>query len=50
MKKNIGLDVSPPKKECGDEKCPWHGALSVRGRTIQAAVKSAKSHKTVVVQ
>ena len=50
MKKNIGIPVKPPEKECNDEKCPWHGKLSVRGRVFQGNVKSAKTHGTVIVE
>jgi len=50
MKKSIGLDVQPPAKACQDEKCAWHGSVSVRGKVINATVKSAKSHQTAVVE
>ena len=50
MKKSIGVDVAPPEGSCNDSKCPWHGSLSVRGKTIDAIVKSAKSGKTAVVE
>lgn len=50
MKKFIGLDVQPPKGECKDVRCPWHGTLPVRGKFLTASVKSAKSPKTAVVE
>ena len=50
MKKSIGIDVSPPKGKCEDEKCPWHGKLPVRGKTLSASVTSVKSHRTAVVE
>jgi small subunit ribosomal protein S17 len=50
MKKSIGLDVQPPKGKCSDRKCAWHGSLPVRGKAIQAIVKSTKSHQTAIVE
>ena len=50
MKKSVGLDVSPPKDACEDQKCPWHGTLPVRGRALTAVVRSTKSKKTAVVE
>ncbi len=49
-RKFIGVNINPPKKTCEDEKCPWHGKLPIRGRIFEGTVKSAKSHKTVVVE
>lgn len=48
--KDIGINVNPPKKECNDEKCPFHGKLSVRGKIIEGIVVSSKAPKTVVVR
>ena len=50
MKKDIGVGVKPPEKECKDINCPWHGKISVRGRVFQGSVRSAKSHNTVIVE
>ena len=50
MKKNIGINVNPPEKECEDPKCAWHGTLSLRGRIFTGIVRSAKSHNTVIVE
>jgi len=49
MKKNIGISVNPPEKECNDPNCAWHGKLPVRGRVFTGTVRSAKSHNTVAV-
>jgi len=49
MKKSIGLDVEAPKGKCEDSKCPWHGTLSVRGKSFNTLVKSVKSANTAVV-
>lgn len=50
MKKDIGVGVKPPEKECEDINCPWHGQISVRGRVFQGSVRSAKSRNTVIVE
>ncbi len=42
-------DVIPPEKECDDDKCPWHGNISVRERTIVGRVVSTKMTRTVTV-
>ena len=49
MVKNIGLQVTPPKKTCEDPKCPFHGKLRVRGKVIEGIVKSI-FNKTIVVR
>lgn len=48
--KNIGIDVNPPKAECNDPNCPFHGNLKVRGQIIDGQVVSTKMDKTVVVE
>jgi len=50
MKKTLGLNITPPEEKCDDTKCPWHGRLSVRGKTLTGVVRSAKTHKTVIVE
>ena len=50
MRKNIGLKVKPPKKECNDKHCPFHGSLSIRGKVLEGVVVSAKAPKTVIVR
>lgn len=35
--------------ECDDANCPFHGTLSVRGRTLEGVVVSDKMDKSVVV-
>ena len=47
--RDIGLDVTPPKEECDDPKCPFHGKLSVRGQVFDGVVVSDKMTDTVVV-
>ncbi|HSG73614.1 MAG TPA: 30S ribosomal protein S17 [Nitrosopumilaceae archaeon] len=50
MTKNIGIPVTVPKKECTDKHCPFHGALSVRGKLFEGKVVSAKAKNTIVLQ
>jgi len=49
-KKYIGIDVSPPEKTCDDIKCPWHGDLPIRGRVFTGTVRSARAHRTIIVE
>lgn len=48
--RDIGVDVTPPKKRCNDGQCPFHGSLSVRGQIIEGVVVSDKMQRTVVVK
>ncbi|HDM35712.1 MAG TPA: 30S ribosomal protein S17 [Candidatus Syntrophoarchaeum butanivorans] len=50
MPRDIGIDVTPPEKECTDQNCPFHGKLSVRGQILEGKVISSKMDKTVVVE
>jgi small subunit ribosomal protein S17 len=49
-RKSIGIPVDPPKQECQDKNCAWHGSLSVRGRTFQVFARSSKARDTVMVE
>jgi small subunit ribosomal protein S17 len=46
----IGLNVTEPEEACSDQNCPFHGALSVRGQTLEGTVASTAMEKTVVVE
>ena len=48
--KNIGLEVSVPKKACQDDNCPFHGTLKCRGRVFTGTVVSSRMQKTVNVE
>lgn len=48
--KNIGMDINPPKKECEDRKCPFHGEIKVRGRSFVGTVIAAKMQKTATIE
>jgi len=45
-----GLEVAIPKKQCQDERCPFHGNLKVRGRLLTGRVVSTAGKGFVVVQ
>jgi small subunit ribosomal protein S17 len=45
-----GLEVVAPKKSCGDDRCPFHGSLKVRGRLLTGKVVSTAGRSFVVVQ
>jgi small subunit ribosomal protein S17 len=46
----VGLGIEPPKERCSDKNCPFHGSLSVRGRTLEGIVTSDKMSRTVTVK
>lgn len=48
--RDIGVDVLPPKKQCDDRNCPFHGTLPVRGQIIEGVVVSDRMQRTVVVK
>jgi len=48
--RDIGYDVNPPERECNDEKCPFHGKLSVRGNILEGIVVSDKMSRSVIVE
>jgi small subunit ribosomal protein S17 len=49
-KKSIGMKAKAPEKRCNDIKCPFHGNLKLRGKTIIGTVVSDKMHNTVNVE
>ena len=48
--RNIGIDAVPPKGECSDDKCAWHGKIPLRGNVMQGKVVSAKALKSAVIK
>jgi small subunit ribosomal protein S17 len=48
--RDIGIEVQAPAKDCSDEKCPFHGALRVRGQVLHGRVTSHRMQSTAVVQ
>lgn len=50
MVRNIGISVSPPRRTCEDNNCPFHGRLPIRGRVFTGTLVSAKARKMVVVE
>jgi small subunit ribosomal protein S17 len=45
-----GLEVAAPKKQCQDDRCPFHGHLKVRGRLLSGRAVSAAVKGFVVVE
>lgn len=48
--RDIGIEAKHPEKACGDEKCPWHGTLPIRGKVFEGLVVSTKAQKTAIVE
>lgn len=48
--RDIGIDVTPPDKQCDDKNCPFHGRLAVRGQILEGKVVSDKMQKTIIVE
>lgn len=46
----VGMGIKPPKEQCSDPKCPFHGTLSVRGRTFEGVVVSDKMSRAVTIE
>jgi len=44
------LFLKKPKKSCTDPNCPFHGDLSIRGRSLDGLVVSAKMDKTAIIR
>ncbi|MBS3070714.1 30S ribosomal protein S17 [Candidatus Pacearchaeota archaeon] len=48
--KNYGKNLaSAIKNNCKDQKCPFHGSLRVRGKTIQGTVTKKFPKRVVIV-
>ncbi len=45
-----GLQVAMPKKQCQDERCPFHGSLKVRGRLLSGKAVSTSGKGFIVIQ
>ena len=52
MKTSVGYNIEevPQQAEADDKKCPFHGDVSVRGKTFVGVVVSDSMNKTVKVQ
>eukprot|EP01061_Rhynchopus_euleeides_P005708 TRINITY_DN148_c0_g1_i1.p2 TRINITY_DN148_c0_g1~~TRINITY_DN148_c0_g1_i1.p2 ORF type:complete len:188 (+),score=75.21 TRINITY_DN148_c0_g1_i1:55-564(+) len=52
--KNVGLGFKTPKSAIDgnyvDQKCPWTGKVSIRGRILRGVIRSAKMERTIVVR
>lgn len=47
--KNIGIKVTPPKEECEDRHCPFHGDIKLRGKIMAGTVTKTDTHKSATV-
>lgn len=47
---SAGLMVTPPKRTCDDDRCPFHGHVKVRGKILTGKVVSISDKQTVVLQ
>jgi len=45
----VALNIKPPKRECNDRNCPFHGGLNIRGRILEGTVVRDKMEKSVIV-
>lgn len=45
----MALNIKPPKRECNDRNCPFHGGLKIRGRILEGTVVRDKMEKSVIV-
>ena len=50
MKKTIGIGIETPRKECKDRKCPFHGKLTVKGRSVRGWIIRLSSTRTGTIQ
>jgi small subunit ribosomal protein S17 len=50
MKGKTIFGISAPAKECNDAKCPFHGSLSVKKKSFEGVVVSARMHNSAVVE
>lgn len=48
--KSIGADIKAPKDSCDDTSCPFHGDITVRGKTFVGTVIESKMQKTATVE
>lgn len=51
MKVSVGYNIDwKPEVSCDDDKCPYHGEISVRGNVFEGVVVSDSMSKTVIVE
>lgn len=48
--RNTGISLEVPKQSCSDKRCPFHGALRLRGRQFNGIVISSRMRKTAVIE
>ena len=47
--RDIGF-ASPPETTCTDEHCPFHGSLSVRGKSLEGTIVKDQNGVSVTVE
>ncbi len=47
---NNAFKISPPKEKCNDKKCPFHGALKLRGMTFIGNIIKTDLHRTATIE
>ena len=50
VKKNIGINVKLPSKQCNDKHCPFHNRLRTRGNLFTGKITKVSSAKTAQVE
>jgi len=48
--KKTVMGAKEPERTCSDQDCPFHGTLSVHGKTFIGTVIKGKMQKTAVVE
>ena len=48
--RDIGIQVEAPRKNCTDRHCPFHGAITVRGRIFTGKVIRDLLHSTTIIE
>lgn len=50
LPEGMTVGVQPPTEICNDKHCPWHGTISLRGRTLVGKVTSTRMVNTISVE
>jgi small subunit ribosomal protein S17 len=47
---NVGFGITPPKETCDDSHCPFHGKLTLRGRSFTGLIIASKIPKMATIE
>jgi len=50
MKGKEIFGIKGPKEECTDKKCPFHGNINVKKKSVTGIVVASKMHNTAVIE